>query len=64
MLELASCVLDVTPPDGNAIGFVMPEKPAPARDPLFARLYLLDDGDSRILISTLMGWNCSPHLRK
>ena len=53
MLKLAAAVVDVTPPDGQVIGMVLPERPAPALDPLYARLFLLDDGKRRFLAVSL-----------
>lgn len=53
MLKLAASVIDITPPDGQVIGMVMPEKTEKLLDPLFGRLYLLDDGEKRFLAVSL-----------
>ena len=52
MLKIANAKVDVTPDDRGWIFFSRPSDPQPARDPLFARLFLLEDeGKSLLLIS-------------
>ena len=40
MLKIANAKVDVTPDDRGWIFFSRPSDPQPARDPLFARLFL------------------------
>ena len=53
MLSIAFDRVDVTPADNGLIGFTTPENPLPARDPLFARLFLLQDDSKTSLITSL-----------
>ena len=63
MLKIAFDCIDVTPVCNGLIGFTVPEKPEPARDNLFARLFLLQDDEKSSLIILLDygGLHCSAH---
>ena len=53
MLKLASTKVRITPDAPVLIGFLPPPDPQPLRDDLFGRLFLLDDGGSRLLVVSL-----------
>ena len=53
MLKIAFDRIDVTPGNVSWIGFAAPENPLPPRDPLFARLFLLQDEEKSTLIISL-----------
>ena len=53
MLKIAFDCIDVTPQYNGLIGFSVPEKKVPARDGLFARLFLLQDDEKSSLIISL-----------
>ena len=63
MLKIAFDCIDVTPENNGLIGFTAPENPQPARDNLFARLFLLQDDEKSSLIISLDygGLYCSAH---
>ena len=63
MLKIAFDTIDVTPENNGLIGFTAPENPQPARDSLFARLFLLQDEKNTSLIISLDygGLYCSAH---
>ncbi|MBE6403880.1 MAG: hypothetical protein E7039_09205 [Lentisphaerae bacterium] len=63
MLKIAFDRIDVTPVNNGLIGFTVPEKEEPARDSLFARLFLLQDDEKSSLIISLDygGLYCSAH---
>lgn len=63
MLKIAFDCIDVTPGKNGWIGFAAPANQQEPRDPLFARLFMLEDENSTALIVSLDygGLYCSAH---